>query len=169
MQTTERRRRVGTARRALSALRRPLVRGAATVASLAVGSTALVGFGSPAYAATACGAQVSKQLVAHMDGYSFNVSHVQYCPIWKSNTPVYNKPYTTRQVVGDLVYAGSSNWFVCRSSSYTDTYSAYGYSSKDWAITMADNGRWGWVPAVYFNGSENYWAGLRQCTTYEYP
>jgi hypothetical protein len=147
-----------------------MVRSAATVAALAVGSISLVGLGSPAYAATTCGSPVSKQLVAHMDfNYSFNVSQVQYCPIWKSNTPVYNNPYNSRQLVGNLVYAGSSNWFVCRSSSHTDPYSAHGYSTRDWAITMADNGRWGWVPAVYFGGSENYWAGLRQCTTYEYP
>ncbi|MGA5506092.1 hypothetical protein [Streptomyces umbrinus] len=103
------------------------------------------------------------------DNRSFPVTYVQYCSIWKSNTPVYNKAIGSKSVVGDLVNSGSGNWFVCRSNSYKDTYSAHGYTSNDWAITMADNGNWGWVPAVYFGGSENYWAGLRTCTVQEDP
>ncbi|MER7515868.1 hypothetical protein [Streptomyces sp. NPDC126499] len=160
----------GAVRRLFSALRRPAAKGAATVVSLALASIPLAGFGSPAYAASSCGGQVAKRTTASMEGGpTFAVTHVQYCPIWKSNTPVYNRPFDSRQTVGHLVNAGSGNWFVCRSNSLKDTYSAYGYSSNDWAITMADNGKWGWVPAVYFAGSENYWAGLRQCTIYEDP
>ena len=153
---------------------RRLVRSGGVVALIAtlLTVTGIVGFApSAATASTVCGAPFSHPRVAYMANHSFNVTNVQYCPIWKANTPVYDEACTScvETVVGYLTYAGSSNWFVCHDSSYKATYSAYGYSTNDWAITQADNGNWGWVPAVYFSGAENYWNGLRACTTYEDP
>jgi hypothetical protein len=101
--------------------------------------------------------------------HTFQVTAVQNCPIWKADTPVYLEPLGTLSRVGYLNVAGNGNWFVCRTSSLTATYTYNGYTSRDWAITKADNGQWGWVPAVFFSGTQNYWAGLKECTTYEAP
>jgi hypothetical protein len=171
MDPTERHRRAGVARLVLSALRRPAGKAGAAIVSVMLGLVPLVMFGSPAYAASSCGGAVYHPTTAYIaaDNRSFPVTNVQYCSIWKSNTPVFDRAIGSKSVIGYLVNSGSSNWFVCRSNSYKDTYSANGYTSNDWAITLADNGNWGWVPAVYYGGSENYWAGLRECTVQEDP
>jgi hypothetical protein len=119
-----------------------------------------------------CGGAYALSLTAHMaDGYSFHVSKVQNCPIWKAGTPVYADYQTggSTAKVGTLNVAGSGNWFVCQTTSFARTYTYDGYSSKDWAITQDDQGSWGWVPAVFFSGSSSSWTGLRECTTYEDP
>lgn len=119
-----------------------------------------------------CGAAYAHSATAHMaDGYSFHVSNVQHCQIWKAGTPVYadNQTGGSTATVGTLNSAGSGNWFVCHDSAFGRTYTYDGYTSKDWAITEDDQGSWGWVPAVFFSGSASSWTGLRECTTTEDP
>jgi len=90
---------------------------------------------------------------------------VQYCPLWKANVPVYSSPDlgNNQSPIGYLVYGGSSNWFV--GDRYRSSYSYEGYYNHWWAYTLADNGRWGWVPEVYFSGGNNddTDAGLYAC------
>ncbi|MFI5896256.1 hypothetical protein ACIA5D_39770 [Actinoplanes sp. NPDC051513] len=77
---------------------------------------------------------------------------VQYCPLWKANVPVYSSPDLGNgaPVVGYLVQGGSANWFV--GDRYRSNYTYSGYSNHWWAYTLADNGRWGWTPEVFFAG-----------------
>lgn len=88
---------------------------------------------------------------------------VYYCPIWlpSGGVPVYSTTSTSSTVVGTLSTGGAANWFYCRVNGGTATSS--GYSSSNWAYTLADNNAKGYVPAIYFTGSENYWPGLPQC------
>lgn len=86
----------------------------------------------------------------------YKASHwVQYCPLWRANVPVYASPDqgTGAAVVGHLVSGGSANWFV--GDSYRSYYSSGSYYNHWWAYTLADNGRWGWVPEVFFSGGNN--------------
>ena len=87
---------------------------------------------------------------------------VYYCPIWKAHTPVYGDYQGHSQVVGYLEAAGSGNWFECQH--YGVETVAEGYRSSSWALTMADNGAWGWVPGSYYAGSSPDWpASLGSC------
>jgi hypothetical protein len=92
---------------------------------------------------------------------------VQDCPLWTANVPVYASPDSggSAQIVGRLVYQ-APNWFIgpSRRSRFTlgeDT-------NVWWAYTMADNGKLGWVPEVYFTGGGNDVpdAGLYSCGTH---
>ncbi|NLT54298.1 MAG: hypothetical protein GXX79_06975 [Actinomycetales bacterium] len=86
----------------------------------------------------------------------YRSSHwVQYCPLWRSNVPVYSSPDQGNgaTVVGYLVYGGSANWFV--GDRYRSKYTYGNYYNHWWAYTLADNGRWGWVPEVFFSGGGN--------------
>jgi hypothetical protein len=151
-------------------LRGRAIKASVIAAALVFTSIGVVVFASgPADAATSCGySNYSHSGTARFsDGSTFHVSGVQYCPIWKANTPVYNNARGSKFIVGYLTNSGDGNWFVCQLN--VDSYSAYGYTSKNWAMTEADNGKWGWTPAVYFAGSQNYWAGLLDCGQYENP
>lgn len=65
--------------------------------------------------------------------------------------------------VDTLDVGGSANWFVgqARASSFTFA----GYTNDWWAFTLGDNGRWGWVPEVFFTGGHDNErdGGLRLC------
>lgn len=116
--------------------------------------------GSPAAdAAARCGAYVT----VHSTHYSGSAS---YCPMWRGSVPVFGKDsqgyVTPSKVVGHLNEGGSANWFICHWTAGRK-YSAYGYSSSDYASTVADNGAKGWVSAVYFAGTQSYWYGLTEC------
>lgn len=80
---------------------------------------------------------------------------VQYCPLWRANVPVYANPDqgNSAPVVGTLIQGGSANWFV--GDHYRSNYVSGSYYNHWWAYTLADNGRWGWVPEVYFSGGGN--------------
>jgi hypothetical protein len=90
-------------------------------------------------------------------------STVYYCPVWlpSGGVPVYASTDTGSGVVGRLTTGGSANWFYCRVNGGTATTG--GYSSSNWAKTLADNDASGYVPAIYFTGAQNYWPGLPQC------
>jgi hypothetical protein len=79
---------------------------------------------------------------------------VQDCPLWRGNVPVYDWYGSDPRVVGYLDYGGWANWFVCHRVG--STYVFAGHMNNWWALTMADNGRWGWVPEVFFAGGEDF-------------
>ncbi|MCW2755871.1 MAG: ripA [Marmoricola sp.] len=89
---------------------------------------------------------------------------VSNCPIWvpSGGAPIYSSTSTSSTVVDHLSTAGDVNWFFCQSNGSTAT--AGGYTSSNWAKTIGDNnGATGYVPAVYFAGSQNYWPNLPSC------
>ena len=85
--------------------------------------------------------------------------NVQTCPDWgRSGTndiPVYDLTTSPPAVVGTIAAAGD-DWYVCQKQvTEYDPY-AYGDYYNDWfAYTMADNGKWGWAPEVFFKGGGN--------------
>jgi hypothetical protein len=86
-------------------------------------------------------------------GYTYPNVEVRTCPLWTGHVPVYEWSSTAAPIVGELVYGGNANWFV------VEKWSNYaplgGFFNHYWASTMADNGRWGWVPETYFSGGGN--------------
>lgn len=52
-----------------------------------------------------------------------------------------------------------TNWVICQQAGRTERSGAY--FNKWWAFTQADNGKWGWVNAVYAQGGDNdgQWGG----------
>lgn len=99
--------------------------------------------------------------------------YVQSCPDWAPadspygahRYPVYDLSVYPGQQIG-TIYAPGDDWFVCqRQFDDRDPYAGWGYYNNWWAYTMADNGRWGWVPEVYFKGGGNNQpdAGLVHC------
>lgn len=115
------------------------------------GLPACGGGGAPGVAK--CNAAISK-----------NGGTVFYCPIWtpSGGVPVYSGTSTSSPIVDYLHTAGSGNWFYCKQSG--GTASAGGYTSTNWAKTIGDDhGATGYVPAVYFSGSQDYWYGMANC------
>jgi cell wall-associated NlpC family hydrolase len=91
---------------------------------------------------------------------------VSYCPIWvpTGGVPVFASTNGSSQVVDHLYVGGSANWFHCKQDG--SSYSASGYTTVNWARTLGDDsGAVGWVPAVYFDGAQNYWEGMPNCPT----
>jgi hypothetical protein len=89
-------------------------------------------------------------------GYTFphEGSTAQYCPLWRGNVPVYDTDGSNRHVVGYLVHGGWANWFLCHRVGSTYVYE--GHMNNWWALTMADNGKWGFVSEVFFAGGEDF-------------
>jgi hypothetical protein len=80
---------------------------------------------------------------------------VQYCPDWSPNgwIPVFpSKDYYSQQPVGQI-YAPGNDWYHCEGPGIT--HSVGDLWNTWWAYTMADNGQWGWVNEVYFQGGAN--------------
>ena len=92
---------------------------------------------------------------------------VQECPLWRGDVPVYDD--LGSGIAGTLESA-EGNWFVCQTWFEDAPYTVPGtdYTNDWWALTMADNGEWGWVPVAYFAGGTNYQAddALRSCYDY---
>jgi len=97
---------------------------------------------------------------------------VQTCPDWAPKDspagpykyPVYSMGDQPAQV--GTIYAPGNDWFICQKQiTKFDPFPAHGYYNNWWAYTMADNGKMGWVPEVYFSGGGNNQAdaGLRKC------
>jgi hypothetical protein len=129
------------------------------LAALVLAMTAIFGVATGAQADDAypCDAQQSSR-AGHL---------VQYCPLTQGNVPVYNTPDAGNgaTVVGRLVNGGRSNWFV--GDQIRSDFRLGAYTNYWWAYTLADNGRWGWVPEVYFRGGDNNEgdAFLKVCNT----
>ncbi|MGW6276891.1 hypothetical protein [Kribbella sp. NPDC055071] len=79
---------------------------------------------------------------------------VQTCPDWAPdlNVPVFPTAFPGTPV--GYMRAANNNWYQCQLQTSGEYY--LGASHNDWwARTEADNGIWGWVPEVYFQGGGN--------------
>jgi hypothetical protein len=92
---------------------------------------------------------------------------VQVCPLWRGHVPVFPDD---RPGVGGYLESANGNWFICQDWFEAAPYTVPGtnYTNDWWALTMADNGVWGWVPVAYFAGGSNYQPddNLRFCSDY---
>ena len=75
------------------------------------------------------------------------------CNLWRGNVPVYTSAWTGSSVLGYLYTGGRANWFVAQCVGVTAHLGPY--VNYWWARTMADNGRWGFVPLTYFAGGRD--------------
>lgn len=75
------------------------------------------------------------------------------CSLWRGNVPVYSGYSTSSNVVGYLYRGGRANWFL--SQCVGNVAHLGGYFNYWWAYTLADDGRWGFVPLTYFAGGAN--------------
>jgi hypothetical protein len=90
---------------------------------------------------------------------------VQYCPDWAPNNwiPVWRSKDSpavaaTRTAAGSeqpvgYIYAPGNDWYHCEAAGRKQ--SVGNFWNTWWAWTMADNGQWGWVNEVYFQGGGN--------------
>ena len=82
------------------------------------------------------------------------IGHREYqCTLWRGNVPVYSSYSTGSRVVGYLYSGGRANWFLWQCYGNRAWYGRY-YNGW-WSYTLADNGRWGYVPLTYFAGGGN--------------
>ena len=90
---------------------------------------------------------------------------VQFCPLWRANVPVYDTADAGNgaKQIDTLYVGGTANWFV--GQQWRSRYTSGPYTNRWWAFTLGDNGRWGWVPQVFFSGGANDErdAGLHLC------
>ncbi len=93
------------------------------------------------------------------------------CPVWWPSggvIPVYGDRDESRLVDWlDRRKSGNIQYFNCELRGAT--YQAYGYKNNWWALTQGDDGKWGWVPEIYFKGGDDNEpdAGLRLCPSEE--
>jgi hypothetical protein len=85
---------------------------------------------------------------------------VQYCALWRGDVPVTN---SQGRQSGTLVEGGRANWFVCQIRLPDRPFRLGPYANDWWAVTLSDDGHWGLVSLVYFEGGDNFKpdAGLR--------
>lgn len=81
------------------------------------------------------------------------------------NVPVYDTADAGNgaKQIDTLYVGGTANWFV--GQQWRSRYTSGPYTNRWWAFTLGDNGRWGWVPQVFFSGGANDErdAGLHLC------
>jgi predicted Ser/Thr protein kinase len=79
----------------------------------------------------------------------------QYCDLWRGGVPVYARPDGGSPIVGRLAQGGTANWFVGQTAG--GRFQQGTYRNTHWAYTLSDGteGRWGWVPIVFFRGGGN--------------
>ncbi|OIJ28306.1 hypothetical protein [Nocardioides luteus] len=129
-------------RRALAAL--------GAVVALGGGLVAISSSPASAYDATPCLAPYWHSGVAR---------YVQTCPDWgmsgTNDIPVYDLDASPPAIVGWIDAAGN-DWYVCQKQvTQYDPYAYAGYYNDWFAYTLADNGKWGWAPEVFFQGGDN--------------
>ncbi|WP_458247815.1 hypothetical protein [Streptomyces sp. MAI_2237] len=78
---------------------------------------------------------------------------VPHCNLTRGHVPVFASRSPGAPVVGHLERGGAANWFVTEMKG--QTFRDGTAENYRWGSTMADNGRWGWVPEVYFAGGDN--------------
>ncbi|MFI7703123.1 hypothetical protein [Nonomuraea sp. NPDC049480] len=117
----------------------------------------ILGAAAPAAQATAGDAQPCGRPHQH------NGRLVQNCPDWSPSgrIPVYASP-AKGTPIGYINPAGT-DWYVCEKPG--GPYALGDYQNFWWALTMADNDKWGFVNEVYFRGGGNNQpdGGLREC------
>ena len=82
---------------------------------------------------------------------------VRYCPDWSPSgtIPVMDTIINAGNFkVGQMNHTGNkTNWYVCQLPG--ERVYLNGFYNSWWALSMADNGEWGWVNEVYFQGGNN--------------
>ena len=130
-------------------IKRGLATAAATLAVLS-------GLVAPAAHATdnvPCHSTTKKDLTDPGTGRPWPGTNVMYCNLTQGHVPVFATRSPGAPVVGHLEQGGAANWFVTEMKG--QTFRAGSAENYWWGSTMADNGRWGWVPEVYFAGGDN--------------
>jgi hypothetical protein len=94
-----------------------------------------------------------KQYIKRIENVNYSV---QNCDDWTPDPrkliPVYNRKAQNATVVG-YIYQPGPDWYLYQELGAS--YTLNGYRHNWWAMTMADNGNWGWVSEVYFKGGSN--------------
>lgn len=114
------------------------------VATLAGGWTAATPAPAQAYDQYPCEPNTSRGFLKY------------YCPLVPGNIPVFNTYEPSRHIVGWLVGGDSRNWFWDQYCANWAPYSYAGGWNTWWASTLADNGKFGYVPEAYFRGGGHY-------------
>ncbi|MFG3281274.1 hypothetical protein [Streptomyces sp. NPDC048111] len=130
---------------------------ARTIAALALGF-GLVGVAATpqAYATdnVPCHSPAKRDLTDPNSGHVWRGTEVRFCNLTQGHVPVYAGRSAGAAVVGYLEQGGAANWFVTEMKG--GDFHRGRAANYWWASTKADNGRWGWVPEVYFAGGGNY-------------
>ncbi|MEU8965128.1 MULTISPECIES: hypothetical protein [unclassified Streptomyces] len=100
-----------------------------------------------------CHGATKRDLVDPNTGRSWPGTTVMYCNLTHGHVPVYAARSPRAAVVGYLEQGGAANWFVTEMKG--ETFRAGSAENYWWGSTKADNGRWGWVPEVFFAGGGN--------------
>ncbi|MEU6660306.1 hypothetical protein [Streptomyces sp. NPDC046821] len=120
-------------------------------------TAALAGLSAPTAQATdnvPCHGTVKRDLTDPNTGNVWPGTDVMYCNLTQGHVPVYASRSADAPVVGHLEQGGAANWFVTEMKG--GDFHLGSSANFWWGSTMADNGRWGWVPEVYFAGGDNY-------------
>jgi len=130
-------------------IKRGLAMAAGALAALAV-------LTAPAARATdnvPCHGTTKRDLTDPLSGRVWRGTDVMFCNLTQGHVPVYATRSPGAPVVGELEQGGDANWFVTEMKG--ETFRKGSAENFWWGSTMADNGRWGWVPEVYFAGGDN--------------
>ncbi|MBO4259575.1 hypothetical protein [Streptomyces griseorubiginosus] len=122
----------------------------------ALALAALAALTAPAAHATdnvPCHRTTKKDLTDPATGRVWRGTDVMYCNLTRGHVPVYATRSPNAPIVGYLEQGGDANWFVTEMKG--ETFRDGAAENYWWGSTMADDGRWGWVPEVYFAGGEN--------------
>lgn len=127
----------------------------AAATGVALSSSLFVGVAAASADSQPCGAAWSHP----------EYGQVQTCPDWSpvGEIPVLAHTGKEADLVGTIDAAGS-DWYKCQVRG--DAHSGPDGIANDWfAVTVADNGKPGVVPQVFFKGGANYEpdAGLQHC------
>jgi hypothetical protein len=127
-------------------------RGLLTAAAALVALAALTAPAAHATDDVPCRSPVKRDLADPLSGRVWPGTTVMYCNLTRGHVPVFASRSPGAPVVGHLEQGGAANWFVTETRGQTFRDGAA--ENHWWGSTMADNGRWGWVPEVYFAGGE---------------
>jgi hypothetical protein len=128
-------------------------RGLATAALVFAGLAGLVAPAAHATDNVPCHSPTTRDLTDPLSGRLWPRTQVRFCNLTRGHVPVYANRSPGAAVVGHLEQGGAANWFVTEMRG--ETFRDGSAENHWWGSTLADNGRWGWVPEVYFAGGEN--------------
>ncbi|MGI5452236.1 hypothetical protein ACQEWB_03410 [Streptomyces sp. CA-249302] len=128
-------------------------RGLATAAAALAALAALTAPAAHATDNVPCHSPTRKNLTDPGTGRVWPGTEVKYCNLTRGRVPVHATRSPGAPVVGYLEQGGAANWFVTEMKG--ETFRDGSAENYWWGSTMADNGRWGWVPEVYFAGGDN--------------
>ncbi|MFD9793476.1 hypothetical protein ACFWXK_21305 [Streptomyces sp. NPDC059070] len=129
-------------------------RGLATVVLALAGLGAIAVPTSYATDNVPCHSPAKRDLTDPDTGRVWPGTEVKFCNLTQGHVPVYASRSASAPVVGYLEQGGAANWFVTEMKG--GDFRLGSAANNWWGSTKADNGRWGWVPEVYFAGGDNY-------------